>query len=92
MSTVSPEVLALPIQERAALAMQEAFKKAVEEQVREGLNDVCLARWKSGGGTRRRVAREVLKRIYLLGIKVFWLAAQRQTPFCLIQVSVKRTR
>ena len=38
------------------------------------------------------VAREVLKRIYLLGIKVFWLAAQRQTPFCLIQVSVKRTR
>jgi predicted ATPase len=44
------------------------------------------------GGTRRSVAREVLKRIYLLGIKVFWLAAQRQTPFCLIQVSVKRTR
>jgi hypothetical protein len=37
MITVSPEVLALPTQERAALAMQEVFKKAVEEHVREGL-------------------------------------------------------
>jgi Nucleotidyltransferase of unknown function (DUF6036) len=35
---------------------------------------------------------ETLDEFYLLGIKVFWLAAQRQTPFCLIQVSVKRTR
>ena len=37
MSTVSPEVLAFSIQERAALAMQEASKKAVEGPVREGL-------------------------------------------------------
>ena len=37
MSTISPEVLALPIQERAALATQEAFRRAVEEHVREGL-------------------------------------------------------
>jgi len=31
------EIMALPIQERAALAMQAAFKKAVEEHAREGL-------------------------------------------------------
>ena len=37
MSTTSSEFLAFPFQERAALAMQEAFKKAVEEHVREGL-------------------------------------------------------
>ena len=37
MSDIPPEILELPIQERAALAMQEAFKKAVEEHAREGL-------------------------------------------------------
>jgi hypothetical protein len=37
MSIVSPEVFALPMQARAALAMQAAFKKAVEEHAREGL-------------------------------------------------------
>lgn len=37
MNTISPEVLALPIRERAALAMQAAFRKAVEEHLSEGL-------------------------------------------------------
>ena len=37
MSEIPAEIMALPIQERAALAMQAAFKKAVEEHVREGL-------------------------------------------------------
>lgn len=37
MSKTPDKIMALPIQKRAALAMQAAFKKAVEEHVREGL-------------------------------------------------------
>jgi hypothetical protein len=37
LSNIPPEILALPLNEQAALAMQAAFKKALEEQVREGL-------------------------------------------------------
>ena len=36
MSNIPPEI-ALALNERAALAIQAAFKKAVEEHVREGL-------------------------------------------------------
>ena len=37
MSGIPAEIMALPIQERAALAMPAAFQKAVEEHLREGL-------------------------------------------------------
>jgi hypothetical protein len=37
MSEIPAEIMALPIQERAALAMQAAFQNAVEEHLRDGL-------------------------------------------------------
>jgi hypothetical protein len=37
MNNVSKEILELPIHERAALAMDAALKKAVEEHTRKGL-------------------------------------------------------
>jgi hypothetical protein len=72
MSTVSPEVLALPIQERAALAKQEAFKKAVEEHVCQGLP---MYVWRDGKVVAGRYLPKSCsispETIYLLGINVF---------------------
>ena len=72
--------------------MHEAFKKAVEERVREGLPMYVWRDGKIVAVPAEELLEKSRNKFYLLGIKVFWLAAQRQTPFCLIQVSVKRTR
>ena len=37
MSAVPPEILALPIEDRALIAFQVAVRKAIEEHAREGL-------------------------------------------------------
>ena len=37
MSDIPPEILALPIEERALIAFQVAVRKAIEEHAREGL-------------------------------------------------------
>jgi hypothetical protein len=37
MSAVPPDILALPIEERALIAFQVAVRKAIEEHTRDGL-------------------------------------------------------